>query len=90
MRHCEGPTLGSDHRSFHVSSFLSSPLSEYRSWESAVGRARGYRLGGVGSFPGRVKIFLYSVAFRPALGSTQPPINNEYTKHFLRGQAAGA
>jgi hypothetical protein len=28
---------------------------------------------GVGSFPGRGKIFLFSTASRPALGPTQPP-----------------
>jgi hypothetical protein len=36
---------------------------------------RGYLVdGGGGSIPGRVKIFLFSTAVRPALGSTKPSI----------------
>jgi hypothetical protein len=41
--------------------------------DSAVGIATGYRLDGRCSIPGRDKIFLFT-ASRPALGSTQPPI----------------
>jgi hypothetical protein len=42
--------------------------------ESSVGIAAGYGLDGLGSFPNRGKILLYSVISIPALGSTQPPI----------------
>jgi hypothetical protein len=45
------------------------PMSKDR--ESSVGTATGY---GRGSTPGRVRIFLFSVLPRPALRSTQPPI----------------
>jgi hypothetical protein len=44
---------------------------------SVVGIATGYGLddgGGRSSSPGRVKNFLFSTSSRPALGSTQPPI----------------
>jgi hypothetical protein len=34
----------------------------------------GHELDGRGSIPGRGKVFLFSVVFRPALGSTQPPV----------------
>jgi hypothetical protein len=34
----------------------------------------GYDLDGSGSIPGRGKVFLFSTAFRPALGPTNPPI----------------
>jgi hypothetical protein len=34
----------------------------------------GYGLKGRGSIPGRGKVFLFSIASRPALGPTQPPI----------------
>jgi hypothetical protein len=36
--------------------------------------ATGYGLGGWCSNPGKGNIFLFSTAFRPALGPTQPPI----------------
>jgi hypothetical protein len=39
-----------------------------------VGIAMGYRLDGPGSILGRGKIFLFSIASRPALGATQPPV----------------
>jgi hypothetical protein len=39
-----------------------------------VGIATGCILDGRGSIPGRSKIFLFSVASRPALRPTQPPI----------------
>jgi hypothetical protein len=35
---------------------------------------RAGRLRGWGSSPGRVKIYYFSISSRPALGSTQPPI----------------
>jgi hypothetical protein len=44
------------------------PRSPYSDWLRA-GRPRGW-----GSSPGRVKNFLFSTSSRPALGSTQPPI----------------
>jgi hypothetical protein len=53
-------------------------ISYYRSRDSVVGIATGYRLNdrprGQCSSPGRVKNFLFSTASRPALGPTQPPI----------------
>jgi hypothetical protein len=45
--------------------------------DSSVGIATGYGLddqGGGSSSPGRVKNFHFSIASRPALGSTQPPL----------------
>jgi hypothetical protein len=44
--------------------------------DSAVGIATGYELDdrGRGSSPGRVKNFHFSMSSRPALRSTQPPI----------------
>jgi hypothetical protein len=44
-----------------------------RSRDSSSGIATGYRLDGRGSTPG-TDIFLFSIASRPALGPTQPPI----------------
>jgi hypothetical protein len=41
---------------------------------SSVGIATSYELNGRGSIPGRGKVFLISIASRPALESTQPPI----------------
>jgi hypothetical protein len=49
----------------------------YRSLDNAVRIATGYGLDdkrGRSSSPGRVKNFLFSTSSRPALGSTQPPI----------------
>jgi hypothetical protein len=43
-------------------------------FHSSVGIATGYGLDGRVSIPGRGKIFLFSIASRPALGPTQPPI----------------
>jgi hypothetical protein len=43
-------------------------------YPSKVGIAMGYGLDGSGSIPGRGNIFLFSIASRPALGPTQPPI----------------
>jgi hypothetical protein len=37
-----------------------------------VNIAKDYRLDGPGSFPGRAKIFLFCVAFRPAHPSSYP------------------
>jgi hypothetical protein len=34
----------------------------------------GYKLDSWGSVSSKVKIFLFSIVFRPTLGSTQPPI----------------
>jgi hypothetical protein len=50
-----------------------------RSWDSVVGIATGYRLDDRGVRVqdlslGRVKNFLFSTSSRPALESTQPPI----------------
>jgi hypothetical protein len=42
--------------------------------DSSVGITTGYGLDGRGSNPGRGKIFVFSKASRPALGTTQPPI----------------
>jgi hypothetical protein len=56
--------------------FVSLPAVN-RSLDSVVGIATSYGLDdrGVGvRVPGRVKNFLFSVSFRPALWSTQPPI----------------
>jgi hypothetical protein len=36
--------------------------------------ATGYRLDGRGSIPSKGKIFLFSIASRPALGPTHPPL----------------
>jgi hypothetical protein len=55
--------------------FITSIIT--RSRNSVVGIATGYGLDyrGVGvPSPGRVKNFLFSMASRPALGPTQPPI----------------
>jgi hypothetical protein len=43
---------------------------------SRAGKAQlvSYRLDGGGSIPDRGKICLLSIAYRPALGPTQPPI----------------
>jgi hypothetical protein len=52
-------------------------LLNFRSRDGSVGIATGYGLddrGGRSSSPGRVKNFLFSTSSRPALGSTQPPI----------------
>jgi hypothetical protein len=59
---------------FFFSIYLIIP---YRSRDSVVGIATGYGLDDRGirsSSPGRVKNFLFSTSSRPALGSTQPPI----------------
>jgi hypothetical protein len=48
-----------------------------RGRDSAIGIAIGYGLDdrwGWSSSPGKVKNFLISTSSRPALGSTQPPI----------------
>jgi hypothetical protein len=63
-----------------------------RSRDSSVGIATGYGLdyGEVGvPSPGRVKNFLFSTSPRPALVSTQPPIQWELGL-FFGGKAAGA
>jgi hypothetical protein len=41
--------------------------------DSSVGTATSFKLDGRVSIPGRGKIFLFSIASRPALGPTQPP-----------------
>jgi hypothetical protein len=46
----------------------------YYSRNSSVGIATDYRLDSRGSIPGRDNIFLSSIASRPALGPTQPPV----------------
>jgi hypothetical protein len=49
----------------------------------------GYVLDALGSIPGRGKIFLFSLTFRPALGPTQPPI--QWVRElFPEGKTAGA
>jgi hypothetical protein len=56
---------------------LSQSLKGNRTRNSSVGIATDYwldDLGGRSSNPGRVKKFLFSTSSRPALGSTQPPI----------------
>jgi hypothetical protein len=45
-----------------------------QSLDSSVGRTMSYALDGRGSVPDRGKIFLFSIAFRRALGPIQPPI----------------
>jgi hypothetical protein len=55
--------------------FVFRVLCETR--DSVVGIVTGYGLddrGGRNSSPDRVKNFLFSTSSRPALGSTQPPI----------------
>jgi hypothetical protein len=42
--------------------------------DSSVGIATGYGMDAPGSIPREQEIFLYSVASRPALGHSQPPI----------------
>jgi hypothetical protein len=42
--------------------------------DSSVGIATGYGVDRRGEIPGRVQIFLFSVASRPALGHIQPLI----------------
>jgi hypothetical protein len=39
---------------------------------TSVDIAMGYGLDGLGSIPDRDRFFLFSIAFRPFLGSTQP------------------
>jgi hypothetical protein len=59
-----------------------------RSRDSAAGIATGYERkdrGGRISSPERIKNFLFSVASRPALGSTQPPI--QWVQRALSSQA---
>jgi hypothetical protein len=46
-----------------------------RSRDSSVGIATCYVLDGRVAIPGRGTILLYSIASRPALGPTQPPIH---------------
>jgi hypothetical protein len=46
----------------------------YRSRESSVSIGTGYGLDGRGSIPSIRKIFLFSIASRPALGPIQPPM----------------
>jgi hypothetical protein len=63
---------------FHASLRQSTTLSRgIWCWDSAVGIATGYGMNdrwGRSSSPGRVKNFLFSTSSRPALGSTQPPV----------------
>jgi hypothetical protein len=57
--------------------------------DSSVGIATGYGLddrGGGSSSPGRVKNVHFSISFRPALGSIQPPIK-WIPGSFSRGQS---
>jgi hypothetical protein len=52
-------------------------LISFHTPDSIVGIATDLRAGrprGRSSSPGRVKNFLFSTSFRPALGPTQPPI----------------
>jgi hypothetical protein len=44
-----------------------------KSRDSSVGTATGYRLDSSDSITGRGKIFLFSVAPKPALGSAKTP-----------------
>jgi hypothetical protein len=44
------------------------------SWDSSVDVATDYGLDGRGSIPDRDKMFFFSIASRPTLGLTQPPI----------------
>jgi hypothetical protein len=44
------------------------------SWDSSVGIVTGYGLDGLGSYPIRGKVFLFSMMSKPALGPTQPLI----------------
>jgi hypothetical protein len=45
-----------------------------KSRDSSVGKETGYWLDSRDSFPPRGKVFLFSIAFTPVLGPTQPPI----------------
>jgi hypothetical protein len=49
-------------------------LQQCSSRGSSTGTATGYGLDDRGSIPRRGKIFLFSVASRPALRPTQPPV----------------
>jgi hypothetical protein len=49
-------------------------MSFWKSWDSIVGITKGDGLDGRGSISWKDKIFLFSIASRPAVGPTQPPI----------------
>jgi hypothetical protein len=50
------------------------PAGTSSSCDSSVAVATGSRLDGRGSIPGMAILFLITTASRPALGTTQPPI----------------
>jgi hypothetical protein len=52
--------------------------------DSSLGIATGYELDDRGSIPGRGKIFLFSIAYRPALGPTGL-LSNGYWGRFPWG-----
>jgi hypothetical protein len=57
----------------YVLSYLAY-VTTRRNHNSSVGTATGYGLNGRDFIPGRDKSFLFSVAFIPVLGPTQPSI----------------
>jgi hypothetical protein len=68
-------------------------LNTVKSRDSSVGIATGYRLddrGGRSSSPGKVKNFLFFISSRPALWTTQPPIQWVPRALSPGGKAAGA
>jgi hypothetical protein len=57
--------------------------------DSSVCRAMSYGLDDWDSIPSRDKIFLFSIASRPALEPTQPPIQWVQGGSFPGGKVAG-
>jgi hypothetical protein len=55
-------------------SLLCISLFPFLSSVSSVAIAEGYCMNKRGSIPGRGNIILFSILSRPALGTTQPPI----------------
>jgi hypothetical protein len=79
IRETQGSNLG------HFLILLTSPTIAY----SFVGIATVLGLDGPSSIPGRGKIFLYSTAFRRAVGHTQRPIHRVAGQLILWGNTGG-
>jgi hypothetical protein len=58
-------------------------LPSQRGHDSSVGAVMGYALDGRDLIPSKSKIFLFSIASRPAQGPTQPPIQCIPRAHSL-------